>query len=116
MVQRTVTIFTDDLTDTEGEDIATHTFSLDGVGYEIDLNPDSHQLLLDALAPFLKVGRKSGSASHRRSNVSELMARTPSRYGSGPRAKALRSVPAVVYRAASSRSTKLLTDHKLLIR
>jgi len=66
MVQRTVTIFTDDLTDTESEDIATHTFSLDGVSYEIDLNPDSHQLLLDALAPFLKVGRKSGSAPRRR--------------------------------------------------
>lgn len=68
MVQRTVTVFTDDLTNTEGEDIATHTFSLDGVGYEIDLNPDSHQLLLDALAPFLKVGRKSGSAPRRGSN------------------------------------------------
>jgi hypothetical protein len=67
MVQRTVTIFTDDLTDTEGEDIATHTFSLDGVSYEIDLNPDSHQLLLDALAPFLKVGRKEGASSPRRS-------------------------------------------------
>ncbi|WP_043686724.1 histone-like nucleoid-structuring protein Lsr2 [Streptomyces xylophagus] len=66
MVQRTVTVFIDDLTDTEGEDIATHTFSLDGVSYEIDLNPDSHQLLLDALAPFLKVGRKSGSAPRRR--------------------------------------------------
>ncbi|MFD7341769.1 Lsr2 family protein [Streptomyces violascens] len=66
MVQRIVTVFTDDLTNTEGEDIATHTFSLDGVSYEIDLNPDSHQLLLDALAPFLKVGRKAGSTSRRR--------------------------------------------------
>ncbi|WP_406126101.1 Lsr2 family protein [Streptomyces sp. NBC_00989] len=66
MVQRTVTIFTDDLTGAEGEDIAAHTFSLDGVSYEVDLNPDSHQLLLDALAPFLKVGRKSGSAPRHR--------------------------------------------------
>ena len=71
MVQRTVTVFTDDLTDTEGEDIATHTFSLDGVSYEIDLNPDSHQLLLDALAPFLKVGRKSGAAPRRRGSSSK---------------------------------------------
>ncbi|WP_327691098.1 Lsr2 family protein [Streptomyces sp. NBC_00461] len=65
MVQRTVTIFTDDLTDTEGEDIATHTFSLDGVSYDIDLNPDSYQQLLDALGPFVKVGRKSGGTSRR---------------------------------------------------
>ncbi|WP_043669174.1 histone-like nucleoid-structuring protein Lsr2 [Streptomyces xylophagus] len=69
MVQRTVTVFTDDLTDIEGEDIATHTFSLDGVSYEIDLNPDSHQLLLDALGPFLKVGRRSGSASPHRAST-----------------------------------------------
>ncbi|WP_406123695.1 Lsr2 family protein [Streptomyces canus] len=68
MVQRTVTIFTDDLTDAQSEDIATHTFSLDGVSYEIDLNPDSHQLLLDALAPFLKVGRRSNGNSRRRGN------------------------------------------------
>ncbi|MDH6221689.1 histone-like nucleoid-structuring protein Lsr2 [Streptomyces pseudovenezuelae] len=68
MVQRTVTIFTDDLTGSEGEDIAAHTFSLDGVSYEIDLNSDGHQQLLDALAPFLEVGRKSGSSSRRRGN------------------------------------------------
>lgn len=66
MVQRVVTTLIDDLTGSEGEDIATHTFSLDGVGYEVDLNPDSHQQLLDALAPFLKVGRKTGGSSSRR--------------------------------------------------
>ncbi|MFF7074505.1 histone-like nucleoid-structuring protein Lsr2 [Streptomyces pseudovenezuelae] len=59
MVQRTVTIYTDDLTGTEGEDVATHTFSLDGVSYEVDLNPDSYQRLLDALGPFVQVGRKA---------------------------------------------------------
>ncbi|MFF0088142.1 Lsr2 family protein [Streptomyces canus] len=65
MVQRTVTIYTDDLTGTEGEDIATHTFSLDGVSYEVDLNPDSYQKLLDALGPFVQVGRKAGGSSRR---------------------------------------------------
>ncbi|MEV3915123.1 histone-like nucleoid-structuring protein Lsr2 [Streptomyces canus] len=65
MVQRTVTIYTDDLTGTEGEDIATHTFSLDGVSYEVDLNPDSYQQLLDALGPFVQVGRKAGGGSRR---------------------------------------------------
>ncbi|MEU0213214.1 histone-like nucleoid-structuring protein Lsr2 [Streptomyces canus] len=65
MVQRTVTIYTDDLTGTEGEDIATHNFSLDGVSYEVDLNPDSYQKLLDALGPFVQVGRKAGGSSRR---------------------------------------------------
>ncbi|MDH6523133.1 hypothetical protein M2163_000361 [Streptomyces sp. SAI-135] len=65
MAQKTVTIYTDDLTGTEGTDIATHTFSLDGVSYEVDLNPDSYQQLLDALAPFVQVGRKPGGSSRR---------------------------------------------------
>jgi hypothetical protein len=65
MAQRTVTIYTDDLTGTEGEDIATHNFSLDGVSYEVDLNSDSYQKLLDALGPFVQVGRKAGGGSRR---------------------------------------------------
>ncbi|MFI1259241.1 Lsr2 family protein [Streptomyces netropsis] len=35
-------------------------FSLDGVSYEIDLGSDSYDMLLEALAPFMKAGRKSG--------------------------------------------------------
>ncbi|MCX4856616.1 histone-like nucleoid-structuring protein Lsr2 [Streptomyces canus] len=67
MAQRTVTIYTDDLTGSQGDDIATHSFSLDGVSYEVDLNPDSYQQLLDALGPFVKVGRKAGGGSRRAS-------------------------------------------------
>ncbi|RPF30377.1 Lsr2 family protein [Streptomyces sp. TLI_185] len=65
MAQRTVTIYTDDLTGSQGDDIATHSFSLDGVSYEVDLNPDSYQQLLDALGPFVKVGRKAGGGPRR---------------------------------------------------
>ncbi|MFJ3673832.1 Lsr2 family protein [Streptomyces sp. NPDC090106] len=65
MAQRIVTVYTDDLTGTEGEDIATHAFCLDGVNYEVDLNPDSYQKLLDALGPFVQVGRKVGGGSRR---------------------------------------------------
>jgi hypothetical protein len=62
MVQRTVTIYTDDLTGAEGEDVVTHAFSVDGVNYEIDLGPDGYQQLLDALGPFVGSGRKVGGA------------------------------------------------------
>ncbi|MEU0664165.1 histone-like nucleoid-structuring protein Lsr2 [Streptomyces lavendulocolor] len=60
MAQKIVTVFTDDLTGEESQDVAEHTFSLDGVSYEIDLTPDTYDQLLEALGPFLKAGRKSG--------------------------------------------------------
>lgn len=62
MAQRVVTLFTDDITGEEGEDIATHAFGVDGVSYEIDLGADSYQNLLDALGPYISAGRKTGSA------------------------------------------------------
>ncbi|GHF61635.1 Lsr2 family protein [Streptomyces mashuensis] len=58
MAQKTVVIYTDDLTGEESSEAATHTFALDGVNYEIDLGPDSYDKLLEAIAPFTKAGRK----------------------------------------------------------
>ncbi|MFJ9822326.1 Lsr2 family protein [Streptomyces sp. NPDC101151] len=66
MAQRIVTVYTDDLTGEQGADVALHTFSLDGIAYEIDLGIESHQKLLDALSPFLRAGRKT-KAGRRRS-------------------------------------------------
>ncbi|MGW7201435.1 histone-like nucleoid-structuring protein Lsr2 [Streptomyces chryseus] len=60
MVQRTVTVYIDDLVGAEGEEVATHTFSVDGVNYEIDLGADSYQKLLDVLGPFMGAGRRVG--------------------------------------------------------
>ncbi|MGW7578289.1 histone-like nucleoid-structuring protein Lsr2 [Streptomyces sp. NPDC054765] len=62
MAQKVITIFTDDLTGEESTEAATHTLSLDGVTYEIDLSPDSYDQLLEAVGPFLKAGRKTGKA------------------------------------------------------
>ncbi|MFE3203801.1 histone-like nucleoid-structuring protein Lsr2 [Embleya sp. NPDC055664] len=62
MAQRVVTLYTDDITGNEGEDIATHTFGLDGVTYEIDLGQDTYQQLLDALGPYFHAGRKTGTS------------------------------------------------------
>ncbi|MDT0346901.1 histone-like nucleoid-structuring protein Lsr2 [Streptomyces litchfieldiae] len=60
MAKKVVTIYTDDLTNQESSEVGTHTFSLDGVSYEIDLAPDSFDKLLDALRPFMENGRKAG--------------------------------------------------------
>ncbi len=53
MAQKVVTLYTDDLTGEESAEIATYTVLVNGVGVEIDLTPDSHDKLLEALAPFL---------------------------------------------------------------
>ncbi|MFG2794965.1 Lsr2 family protein [Streptomyces sp. NPDC048419] len=60
MAQKIVTVYTDDLTGRESEEVQTHTFSLDGVNYEIDLVSDNYDKLFEALAPFISSGRKVG--------------------------------------------------------
>ncbi|MFJ6752703.1 MULTISPECIES: Lsr2 family protein [unclassified Streptomyces] len=60
MAQKIVTIYTDDLTGEESTEAATHTLALDGVTYEFDLSPDSYDQLLEAVAPFTRVGRRTG--------------------------------------------------------
>lgn len=60
MVQKTISIYTDDLTGKEHPEIDTHEFSLNGVSYEIDLAPESYDELADALARFIEAGRKTG--------------------------------------------------------
>ncbi|MFI1255348.1 Lsr2 family protein [Streptomyces netropsis] len=62
MAQKIVTIYTDDLTGEESAEAATHTFSLDGVTYEIDLGPDSYEQMLQAFGPFMHKARKTGMA------------------------------------------------------
>ncbi|MFJ5036116.1 Lsr2 family protein [Streptomyces sp. NPDC088560] len=62
MAQKIVTIYTDDLTGKESDEVSTHAFSLDGVNYEIDLTPENHDKLDAALRPFIEGGRKLGRA------------------------------------------------------
>jgi hypothetical protein len=63
MAQKIVTVYTDDLTGTESDEVRTHAFSLDGVNYEIDLVSDNYDKLFEALAPFIEKGRKTGRVS-----------------------------------------------------
>lgn len=60
MSQKTVIVYTDDLTKVESDEVQTHHFSLNGVTYEIDLTPESYDRLDEALRPFLEAGRKTG--------------------------------------------------------
>jgi len=60
MAQKTVVIYTDDLTGSESDEVSTHGFSLNGVNYEIDLTPENYDKLDEALRPFIEKGRKVG--------------------------------------------------------
>lgn len=60
MVQKIVTVYSDDLTGTESDEVSTHRFSLNGIEYEIDLTPESYDKLDAALRLFIEKGRKVG--------------------------------------------------------
>ncbi|WP_432021513.1 histone-like nucleoid-structuring protein Lsr2 [Streptomyces sp. 1222.5] len=83
MAQKTVTVYTDDFTGEESEEVQTHTFSLDGVNYEIDLESENYDRLFEALAPFIKSGRKVG----RSKSTSRSLRQT----SDGPSAEQLRA-------------------------
>lgn len=79
MAKRQITELIDDLDGTalgtEGESL---TFSLDGSSYDIDLSPANADKLREALAPYIKAGRKLGrgatgapSSPRRRANNSD---------------------------------------------
>jgi hypothetical protein len=53
MAQKVVTLYTDDLTGEESAEVDTYTVLVNGAGVEIDLTPDSHDKLMEALGPFL---------------------------------------------------------------
>jgi hypothetical protein len=74
MAQKVVTSYTDDLTGEESTEIDTYTILVNGAGVEIDLTPDSHDKLMEALGPFLHAegarrvrGGASGTARKTRS-------------------------------------------------
>ena len=58
MAKTTRIVFVDDLDGSEGA--TTHTFSLNGDLYEIDLSPDNTSKLFECLAPLIAAGRKIG--------------------------------------------------------
>lgn len=85
MAQKYVTTYTDDLTGEASEEITTHRLLVDGAGVEIDLTPDNHDGLLEALSPYLnaKDARRirEGKSKQRKAEASS----------SGPSAEAMRT-------------------------
>ena len=63
MAQKVQTLFTDDIDGSAAE--GTVRFNLDGTDYEIDLNTQHAQQLRDALAAYVKAGRRVSGASRR---------------------------------------------------
>jgi len=62
MAVKTVLIDDFDGTPLTGNSSST-TFALNGVQYEIDLGPENAAKLKDALAPFIKAGRRVGAST-----------------------------------------------------
>ncbi|MGW7674683.1 histone-like nucleoid-structuring protein Lsr2 [Streptomyces sp. NPDC054775] len=54
MAQKVVTLYTDDLTGEESSEVSEYTILVNGAGVEIDLTPDSHDQLMEALQPFMQ--------------------------------------------------------------
>ncbi|MEE1930395.1 Lsr2 family protein [Streptomyces sp. TRM 70351] len=61
MAQKVQVLLVDDLDGGEAEE--TVTFALDGKSYEIDLNAANADKLREALADFVKAGRRTGRSS-----------------------------------------------------
>ncbi|HEX4704335.1 MAG TPA: Lsr2 family protein [Pseudonocardiaceae bacterium] len=60
MAQKVLVQLVDDLDGSSSNDIATVTFGLDGVSYEIDLNGDNASNLRDHLSEFIASARRTG--------------------------------------------------------
>jgi hypothetical protein len=60
MAQKVLVQLVDDLDGTSSNDIATVTFGLDGVTYEIDLNENNATNLRDHLAEYIASARRTG--------------------------------------------------------
>ncbi len=60
MAQKTIVTVVDDLTGEESDEISTVEFTLDGVGYMIDLTDKNAQEMRNALSAYLAVARRTG--------------------------------------------------------
>ncbi|MBB1254282.1 histone-like nucleoid-structuring protein Lsr2 [Streptomyces alkaliterrae] len=76
MAQKVQVLLVDDLDGGEADE--TVTFALDGKSYEIDLNAENAGKLRDALAEFVKAGRRTGRGSGGRAKAARASAASSS--------------------------------------
>ncbi|MET8755435.1 Lsr2 family protein [Streptomyces sp. NPDC004667] len=69
MTQKRVVIYIDDMTGEESQEASPHSFSLDGVEYEIDLSPESFDKLLADFGPYLRAARRVRTPRRRKGSV-----------------------------------------------
>lgn len=77
MARTTVIELVDDLTGQSGDDVASVTFALDGVDYEIDLAEDNAADLRDRLAEFIASAKRTGGRLRRTSSATSTVKRSP---------------------------------------
>jgi hypothetical protein len=65
MAQKTYVELVDDLDGSTGSDISTVEFGLDGVTYEIDINPENAAALRDSLEHYVVAARRTGGRKRR---------------------------------------------------
>lgn len=71
MAERHIIELIDDLDNTPiGEAGGRHTFALDNRTWEIDLSAENVEKLREALAPFIKVGRRPSSTTDKTASAS----------------------------------------------
>jgi hypothetical protein len=87
MAQKVVVELVDDLDGTASPDVATVTFGLDGVQYEIDLNDGHAEQLRDLLASYVAAGRRTGGRIKRQTTATTTKPSTP---GNREQTKAIR--------------------------
>lgn len=66
MARQVQIVYTSDLSEVEDDSVETVYFSLDGSDYEIDLTPDEHNELSEALQKYIDAGRPSASRTTRK--------------------------------------------------
>ena len=87
MAQKVVVELVDDLDGTASPDVATVTFGLDGVQYEIDLSDGHADQLRDLLASYVAAGRRTGGRIKRQTTPTTTK---PSAPGNREQTKAIR--------------------------
>ncbi|WNV84888.1 Lsr2 family protein [Umezawaea sp. Da 62-37] len=90
MAQKVFVQLVDDLDGTEGEDIETVQFGLDGVTYEIDLGQKNGAKLRDALADVVASARRTGGRARRGSVVTSIGTKPPAAGHTKEQSRAIR--------------------------